>query len=158
MDLDDRKLRIETRLLDSLEVDLDPQASQRLDLNLKISQEEVFSSRDNLVCEPEPWLTADLRMLGGCKLHLCVRRGYKRKTRQKRRTGLKARGRIWDVIEICASPLPPLDPPRAARRPGTDPDSIRSPTSVAANASGHGPRSHSTLRRGGNVSSRAAGP
>lgn len=108
LDLDDRKLRVVTRLLDQLEVDLDPEANQRLELNLKVTTEDVFKNGD-LVREPEPWLTADLRLQDGRKLYLSVSRGFKRKTRQKRRTGLKVRGRIWDVIEISANPLPPLE-------------------------------------------------
>ncbi|MBS2040483.1 hypothetical protein JST97_36185 [bacterium] len=106
LDLDDHKLRSVTRWLDALEVDLDPEATQRLELDLKITKEEVFSP-GQLVCEPKPWLKADLRLQGGRKLQFSVSRGFKRKTRNKRR-GFKVRGRMWDIIDISATPLPPL--------------------------------------------------
>mgnify|MGYP000855405562 CR=1 FL=1 len=107
--LDQRKLQFVEQLLQMLSVDLDPEKSQSLEMDLRaLTSESCRTRRDRVGAKvrstyTQEWLRCKLALAGGRRLNLSLRRTQNEKIKQKRRFSPYRRKTV-DLIAVTVRP------------------------------------------------------
>lgn len=101
--LDDHKLAAALGLVELLQTDLGSDHTIDLELDLRVTQDEVLAASHQALEGKNRWLKMQVRLPDKRKLSLEVVRSFKRKLRSKRRY-TKVGGRCWDEITLCLTP------------------------------------------------------
>jgi len=101
--LDDDKLSAVLGLVELLQTDLGSDHTIDLELDLRVTQDEVLATSHKLLEGKNLWLKMQVRLPDKRKLSVEVLRSFKRKLRSKRRY-TKVGGRCWDQVTLRLSP------------------------------------------------------